>query len=221
MDIKRSILPGACFFCLSTTTGAWCIRCERDFILDIERCPICARRSKANKTCGSCLKQLPIINSTEVLFDYQYPTNYLIKAYKFKNRPELAERFSVKLTEKLKNKSALPELLLPVPLHRTKQRQRGYNQSLELAKKISQSMQIKVESSLCQRIRNTSPQSTLPTKNRRANVKGAFKLKSRHMPEHVAIIDDVITTGSTVNELAKHLKRAGCKTIEAWAIARA
>jgi ComF family protein len=221
MEVKQLILPGACFFCLGKTDTAWCDDCENDFILEADRCPLCSRTSHRQETCGACLKNPPDFTSSEILFNYQYPASHLIKAFKFHRRPELAKRFAERMAKKLKSKTTLPQIMLPVPLHRKRQMERGYNQSLEFALQIGKRLGIKVDHSLCKRIRNTDPQSSLPMKGRRKNVKGAFYLDSPEIPKHVAIVDDVITTGSTVNELANLLKKAGCQHIEVWAIARA
>jgi ComF family protein len=221
MDVKQLFLPGACFFCLTKTRSAWCDDCERDFILDIARCPVCARNTANDKVCGACIKRRPDFVSTEILFNYQYPADHLIKAFKFYNRPELARCFAEGLAKKLINKTKLPDILLPVPLHKRRQGQRGYNQSLELAAQIAKHLDLRFNASLCERIKNTDPQSTLPMKTRRENVKGAFCLNVARLPEHIAIVDDVITTGSTINELSALLKRAGCQRIDVWAIARA
>lgn len=221
MDVKKLIFPGACFFCLTKTNNAWCNDCEQDFMLNIARCPVCARKNTVNEICGTCLKQKPSFVRTKVLFNYQYPANHLIKAFKFNKRPELARCFANRFTKNILGRYTPPEILLPVPLHRKRQQERGYNQSLEFAKHIGKQLTIEVNTSLCKRIKNTDPQSTLPMKIRRKNVKGAFSLdKKEPLPKHIAIIDDVITTGSTVNELASLLERAGCKRIEIWAIAR-
>ncbi|HIF51186.1 MAG TPA: ComF family protein [Thiotrichaceae bacterium] len=226
MDVKKLILPGACFFCLKKVNHAWCADCEQDFILEIGRCPVCARKNPYNDICGACLKQPPYFHRAEILFNYQHPASHLIKAFKFKNRPELArcfaERFTENLTIKLNNNNRiLPDILLPVPLHKNRQRQRGYNQSLEFAAQISKHIRIKVNSTLCSRIKNTDPQSALPMSTRKNNVKGAFCLSDETIPKHIAIVDDVITTGSTVDELARLLNKAGCETIEIWAVTRA
>ena len=220
MDAILRYLQGACFFCLAKTNKTWCDHCEYDFILDRTRCPICARNSSSGNPCGSCLKHQPFFTNTEVLFNYQYPGNHLIKAFKFNNRPELANIFAEKLTLKLNNAEPLPNALIPVPLHKYRQRERGYNQSLEFASSIGSLLGIPVNTTLCRRIINTERQSSLPMKTRKNNVKGAFKLNYTNPFNHAAIVDDVITTGSTVNELASLLKKSGCRRVDVWAIAR-
>jgi ComF family protein len=221
MEVKQLFFSGACFFCLTKTVDAWCRDCERDFINEKPRCPVCARHSLHKDICGSCLIQQPPFSSAEVLFDYQYPADQLIKAFKFNNRPELASRFADVLAKKLTKKEVvLPDVIVPVPLHKNRQQERGYNQSLELAKQLGRQLGVKVSFSQCSRTINTDPQSTLPMKTRRKNVIGAFSLSKSKIPEHIAIVDDVITTGSTVSELSRLFKKAGCQQIDIWAIAR-
>jgi len=220
MDANFKYLQGACFFCLAKTHKTWCDRCEEDFILDRARCPICARRSNAAEPCGSCIKHQPFFTSSKVLFNYQYPGNNLVKAFKFNNRPELANIFAEKLAHKLLNIDPLPDALIPVPLHKHRQRKRGYNQSLEFASCLSNLLGIEVNTTICRRIVDTERQSSLPMKTRKNNVKGAFKLKYTAPYDHVVIVDDVITTGSTANEIASLFKRSGCRRVDVWAIAR-
>lgn len=221
MEVKDLIFTGACFFCQTKANDVWCNSCEQDFIRETTRCPVCARKNTQNHICGNCLKQPPFFVSTEILFNYEYPTNQLIKAFKFNNRPELARCFANRLAKKLvRNNTLFPDTVIAVPLHRKRQRERGYNQSLEIARLLSKQLGLKTNGSLCSRIKNTDPQSTLPMKIRRKNVKGAFCLNESQIPKHIAIVDDVITTGSTINELARLFKKAGCQRIDIWAIAR-
>ena len=114
----------------------------------------------------------------------------------------------------------LPERLLPVPLHPARLRQRGYNQSLELARPLSRQLDIALDRSCFQRILNTPPQADLPRRQRLHNLRGAFRLSPPPEARHVALVDDVVTTGSTVNELARLLLRAGVQRIDVWAVAR-
>ncbi len=220
MEAKKLNLTGACFFCLAKACDTWCEDCERDLTQEHSKCPVCARNSPTSLICGFCTTKQPNFTKTVALFKYQYPTNNLIKAFKYNNRPEFANCFADRLAKKLLHEKALPETLLPVPLHIKRQRYRGYNQSLELALQLGKKLGIGVNASLCQRIKNTDPQSKLPMKIRKKNVKGAFQLIDHKMPGHIAIIDDVITTGATVNEIAGLLKKAGCQRVDVWSVAR-
>ena len=220
MDAKIRLLDGACFFCSAKTHKTWCDSCELDFIANNTRCPICARNTSKPSPCGSCLKLQPSYTRTDVLFNYQYPADHLIKAFKFNNRPELAKSFSEKLAHKLKLPEVLPDALIPVPLHKDRQRERGYNQSLEFASSVGNILGITVNATLCRRIINTERQSSLPMKTRKKNVKDAFALSYTNPFDYAVIVDDVITTGSTVNEIAALLKKSGCRRVDVWAIAR-
>ena len=115
----------------------------------------------------------------------------------------------------------LPELILPVPLHVARLRRRGFNQSLELARPLAEATGIAVDFHTCRRIRATAVQSQLPAKERRANVRGAFALAGPLGVKHVALVDDVLTTGHTAAELTRLLKEAGVETVEVWTLARA
>ena len=115
-----------------------------------------------------------------------------------------------------------PELLLPVPLHRTRLRQRGYNQALELAKPLARLLGVPLCRDLLQRQRGTAAQTELDAVARRRNVRGAFAVRAGvALPTHVAILDDVMTTGATLAECARVLKRAGVQRVDVWALARA
>ena len=113
-----------------------------------------------------------------------------------------------------------PDALVPVPLHPERLRQRGYNQALEIARVLSAAFPLPLETSRCQRIRNTRPQVGLGGEERRRNVRHAFAVRGRP-PRHLALLDDVITTGSTAAELAQALLQAGAERVDLWAVARA
>ncbi len=115
----------------------------------------------------------------------------------------------------------MPELIVPVPLHPLRQRERGFNQASELARPISQRLNVQFDARLCRRIRATADQTELDARARRRNVRRAFEVSGSIRLRHVAVLDDVLTTGSTANEMARALKRAGVETVEIWAAARA
>lgn len=228
MDVKKQILQiykitkyrNKCFFCLSTTDDIWCNNCETDIIRQTQRCTQCAKPCEYSEFCGNCVNSPPVYTRTTVLFNYDYPAKKLIHEFKFKKRAELSVFFADRLSNKIKNQKALPEILIPVPLHRKRQLVRGYNQSMELAKHLSSRLNIPLNSKLCERIVNTDPQSKLSKKSRKKNVKNAFSLSNNKVSKHIAIIDDVITTGATINEIATTFKKAGCEQIDVWAIAK-
>jgi ComF family protein len=115
----------------------------------------------------------------------------------------------------------LPEVLLPVPLAPRRFRERGYNQAIELGRYLERGLDVPMRADLLVRIRETREQAGLPRRERRKNIRGAFALRQPITVSHVALIDDVITTGSTVNELARLLKANGVERVEVWAVARA
>jgi ComF family protein len=126
------------------------------------------------------------------------------------------------LAEHLRGREApLPGLIVPVPLHRQRLRERGFNQALELARTVAAHLGVTLEPHCCTRVRATGAQTELTARERRTNVRGAFRMEAPLAARHVAILDDVVTTGSTVQEVARVLASAGAERIEVWACARA
>ncbi|MCP4475319.1 MAG: ComF family protein [Gammaproteobacteria bacterium] len=124
------------------------------------------------------------------------------------------------MAEVLGSRECQPQQIIPVPLHCARLRQRGFNQALELARPIARALALPVNFHSCRRMNNTAMQSLLPFRQRYANVRQAFTVLGE-VAEHVAIIDDVMTSGHTVNELSRALRQAGVKRIEVWCCARA
>jgi ComF family protein len=148
--------------------------------------------------------------------------DFLLLQLKFHQKLHLASLLGGLLAEALEGRAApLPDCLVPVPLHPQRLRERGYNQALELARVVSTRLAVPLDATLCVRQRATAPQTALDGKERRRNLHGAFTVREGNLPRHVAIIDDVVTTGTTVGELARTLRRAGVDTVEVWACARA
>jgi len=194
-----------------------CFRCGRNLEhLDLEY------YQETLPLCGNCLNSAPQYHSLASVFYYQYPLPKLIHKLKFGRKLYLAKSFGYLLSKRVGDQNKpLPEALIPMPLHYTRQRNRGFNQSMEIARSVSQSLGIPILSSVCQRVRATQAQSTLKAKDRQKNVKNAFSVDHLNGLHHIAIIDDVVTTGSTVDELSKRLYQQGVKIIEVWCICRA
>jgi ComF family protein len=199
-----------------------CDSCHADLPWIRAACPRCGEAlpdQAPSVACGRCLRQPQAFDEVLAPLRFAAPVNRLIHAFKF--RGDLAA--GRLLTELLADAAArrFPDLLLPVPLHPRRMRQRGFNQSLEIARQLGRSHRIPVASTLLSRIRDTPPQHTQPAKRRRANIRGAFQVNRELSGAHVALIDDVLTTGHTAAEIAHTLKRAGAARVEVWVVARA
>jgi ComF family protein len=155
------------------------------------------------------------------LFHYDEYARYLVQNLKFGRRYPAARLLGTLLTEAIINRTNRPDAIIPMPLHPRRYRTRGFNQSLEIAKTVSQQTGLPYDISACRRIRFTPPQASLTAKERRSNLTDAFLCPRKLNYKSVVILDDVITTGSTVNELSRTLRQAGIDWIEIWSIARA
>ena len=145
---------------------------------------------------------------------------YLIAGLKFNAEHKNARSLVLLLAEKLKN-APRPDCIVPVPLHKARYRQRSFNQVIEIARVVIKELQLPVDLDCCIRHRDTPHQTELTGKQRRENIKNAFTVMQPMQARHIAIIDDVMTTGSTVNELARVLKKAGAARVDVWICARA
>lgn len=218
-----------------------CLLCGAPGADGIDLCPACLHALPWNRSacrscgaplprpdgagthvCGQCLIQPPPFDATLTPFLYRPPLDWLIQGFKFNQRLPPGRLLGALLARHLaEHVTALPQLIVPVPLHPARLRERGYNQALELARPLARYLDAPLAGGLVQRVRATATQSLLSGAERRRNVRGAFALASPLPARHVAIVDDVIATGSTVGELARVLRRAGAERIEVWAVARA
>ena len=162
-----------------------------------------------------------------VPFSYAYPVDHCIRALKFKGERVYARVFGALLADaRLHIDASLPDVIVPVPLHESRYRERGFNQAHEIARFASRRLSVPVATRALVRVANTREQSGLPLADRVSNIKGAFAVfgplaKPGSAPvTRVALVDDVLTTGSTASEAARVLQHAGAMEIELWAIAR-
>lgn len=222
----------SCLLCQLPTQRAYpfCVACTQKLPILAQSCRICAQKltfldSHMELTCGTCLHTPPPFNRLYALFPYEYPIPQLIKALKFRHDLTIARTFSILIGEKIRRNwyvnQPLPERIIPVPLHPLRLRERGFNQSLEIAKPIARSYPIQLDRFSLERIRSTAAQSGLSAVKRAANVKSAFKISGKVAGLHLAVIDDVVTTGHTIAEVCLSLKNAGARQIDVWCCARA
>jgi ComF family protein len=216
-------LPQSCFLCGAESAGGLCAGCEADLPYQGNACPCCGSAMAVSLICGQCQKHPPAYSRSRALLRYAYPVDAMIIAGKFNQRLAQLDCLAGLVARKLplQIKGALPQAIIPVPLHPRRLRERGYNQALILARPLARSLGIALSLDACERRIHTREQSALPAAERKTNVRGAFQAK-RLPPEwrHVALFDDVVTTGSTVQELARVLRRAGVETVEVWSCAR-
>lgn len=158
---------------------------------------------------------------TRAAFLYGFPLDRLVPRFKFHNDLS-AGRLLAELMAQALAGSPLPQALVPVPLHASRLRQRGYDQALELARALAKYMQVPLRADVLLRVRATAPQSELDAAARRRNLRRAFSvLQGTALPAHVALVDDVMTTGTTLRAAAQTLARAGVERVDAWVCARA
>lgn len=154
------------------------------------------------------------------IFRYEAPIDHFIVALKFKQQLRYAFVFSQLLREGLQQRSEpLPGAIMPIPLHPHRLRQRGFNQAWEIAKPVAKCFGIPLLEG--RRIKDTKPQTELNVQDRRNNLQNAFSVPSHGLPKHVAVVDDVFTTGCTYESLHKTLQAKGVKKVELWYVARA
>lgn len=172
--------------------------------------------------CGTCLITPPPFNEVFCAFAYQEAVTAMIVGLKFQGQLAYARILGELMAEPLaRRKKALPELILPIPLHAQRLKERGFNQAVEIARPIGKALGIPLELRALKRVKNTAAQMKLSAKERRQNIRGAFRVEESLAGKRVALVDDVMTTGSTLREVASCLLRGGVREVEVWCAARA
>jgi ComF family protein len=236
-SLQHWLLPARCIGCGGYAGGNrsvveagisgidLCLDCYASLPVNQHACRHCASplsSSQTNLVCGRCLKLPPRYEQSWCAYRYQYPLQHLIRQLKFHGALSHAQVLGLLLANHLRQRRTdpWPQCFVPVPLHASRYRQRGYNQVIEVGKYLQQSLPVPMRTDLVTRTRNTVEQTVLSRRERRANLRRAFTTHGT-LPQHIALLDDVITTGSTVNELARVFKAAGVKRVEVWGLARA
>lgn len=230
--LLRTIYPPVCLLCgddgmvIDGDVRDLCESCHEALQLNEQGCLRCGiPLQQAGGVCGSCLKKPPPFDSLLTPYLYREGIKDLLIALKFNQKLSharlLGELMSERFTDHLATVDVLPDAIVPVPLHAKRQRERGYNQSLELIRPLAKRLKIPINHRLVVRKMATTKQTKLSADERRRNLKGAFAVRDGfRVPRHLVIFDDVVTTGTTVTELAKTLKRAGAERVDVWAVAR-
>jgi len=222
-----TLLAPACVLCGIEAAGArLCADCAALLERNDSACARCAEPLPLpSPLCGKCLQRPPAFDAAWAGYLYRAPFDHLVQRMKFNNAlavgRALLPDWSAALRGHLSTRpEPPPQAMIPIPLHRSRLRQRGYNQALELARDLGRELQLPVLPSALSRARATAPMPGLDLKARRRNVRGAFAVNGTALPARVALIDDVMTSGATLNEAAKMLKRAGVAWVEVWVLSR-
>jgi len=213
------LLPQDCLLCSAPESAdLLCASCMADLAtLPGERCPICALPTPNSAVCGECLRRPPHFDATFASLAYAFPTDQLVQSFKYGHQLALAGLFA-----RLMGASDVPQgdVLIALPLSKERLRERGFNQSVEIARLLSRASKIPLDLKSCFRIADTAAQASLPWKERRANIRHAFECRRDLSGKSVVVVDDVMTTGATLDEFAKTLKYHGAARVSNWVVAR-
>ncbi len=230
--------PTQCALCRGWQRGdagglAWCGDCDARFAPERPRCRRCALPlGVPAERCGHCLAEAPAFEAAVAAVDYGFPWDGLLAAFKFQGQVELADALAARLAQVVSAAHStehsagrpLPELVLPVPLAAGRLAQRGFNQAWELARRVAAALALPADATLLERIADTPHQTGLDRRARQANLAQAFMVdptcRTRLAGRRVALVDDVLTTGATLDAAAAELLRAGAQSVQAWVFAR-
>ncbi len=225
--IQNQLFPPTCILCGHSGFNSLdlCDICYKHLPRNTNHCLCCAEIFEPTitepKLCGRCVSITPAFDKVYAPFIHQEEIRYLITGLKFGKQFKNARLLGNLLADFVETSAQMPELIIPVPLHLSRYRERGFNQALEIARTVSLKLTIPIDYGSCSRLKNTPHQTGLTAKKRQQNLRRAFSVRKPIKVNHVAILDDVMTTGSTVNALAAELKLAGVKRVDVWVVSRA
>ena len=220
------LLPPRCVLCgLPSGPVCICCACKADLPWQGPHCLRCSMPvgSARDRICGRCIQEAPPFFRTVSPLKYEFPADRLVQGFKFRRQLAAGRVLSHLICEYVtRHRIEHPDMLIPVPLHNRRLMNRGFNQAYELAHYAGRALDIPLLPSALRRHRNTKAQSGLSRIQRRKNVRNAFYWHGSVKPAcHVALLDDVMTTGTTISECARILKKAGAKRVDVWVAARA
>ena len=222
--IRRTIgqlLEQDCLLCGATSGNTvLCTACIADLPrLAALHCPQCALPTPHGERCGHCLAKPPHFDATVASFSYDFPLDKLVQSFKYAHRLALGTWLGEQLAADAQDCQA--DLIIPLPLHPLRLRERGFNQALELARPITSAHGLPIDTQICSRIRHTPAQAELPWRERVKNMRGAFHCTGDLTGKKIVLVDDVMTTGASLNECARTLKLHGAARVTLLVVARA
>jgi ComF family protein len=221
-SIFNRLFPRNCLLCgADAAAHTLCRGCAAELPWHRQpQCPQCATPTPDGQRCGACLKQPPAFDRTHAALAYAFPIDRLIPRLKYHGQLAIAPALGACLAEAVAT-APRPDRLIVMPLHAARIRERGFNHASAIAHGLSQQLGLPLDLDCCRRTRDTPPQMGLKHDARRRNVRGAFACTGDVRGKHIALVDDVMTTGTSLNELAATLKQAGAREVSCWVVARA
>ncbi|HEY0975181.1 MAG TPA: ComF family protein [Solimonas sp.] len=217
----RWLTPARCQYCRTGTDHLpICADCTAGLPWNQTACPLCALPQTHTGACRRCARRAPPFDAAWCAFRMEAPIQQGIHGLKYHARFLQARMLGTLMAQALSQRAGRPELLIPVPLHRGRLFWRGYNQALEIARTLAAESSLQLDADAVRRVRATADQIGTRAAQRRRNVRGAFEAMPRLHGRRIALLDDVMTTGATLGELARVCRAAGAIHIEAWAVAR-
>lgn len=215
--------PALCLGCAhGLEVGQYfCANCLAELKLIINPCSLCGLENKTSGNhCTTCLHKPPEWQKLVAPMNYQGLARDLLIQLKFSQSLHLASSLVNAVVHHFQASKPAPQVLFPVPLHRKRLFSRGYNQAFEIARSLSHLLDIPVDTGALRRTRETDSQTGLSASQRQKNIRNAFDYQASRSWSHVAVIDDIITTGSTAGEITRVLHRGGVQNVEIWGLAR-
>jgi ComF family protein len=217
----RRLLPQTCTLCgIASGDFLLCISCSVALPSLVCACPVCALPAPTSSACCDCVARPPPFSAAIAPWVYAFPVDRLVHAFKYSGRLALAEPFASALVAAIERRARPPpDALVALPLSPARQRDRGFNQAGEIARRVAQAIGRPLVAGLA-RTRDSPPQAALAWADRARNVRGAFLANRSLAGRRIAIVDDVMTTGATLGAAARAARRAGALEVEVWVVAR-
>jgi ComF family protein len=218
--LAGALFPRECFLCAAPSAQEFlCPACLDNLpYMPAECCPVCALPTPCAEVCGACLKKPPNFDATQAVFRYQFPIDRLVQSLKYAHRLASADFLGKMLLPQVPDRRF--DMILPVPLAAQRLAGRGFNQALEISRRLAGQLHVPLETRFVLRGIDTTPQAALPWKDRAKNIRHAFECEVDLTGKAILVIDDVMTTGATLNELAGTLKACGAARVENLVLAR-
>lgn len=222
-DGIATLLPASCALCARPTRRtAVCTDCEDDLPLPLAQCcPQCGELSDAHALCEGCRSEPPAFDASIAVWPYAFPVDHLIQELKYRQRLPLGSWFAERIHRLIGHGRGLIDAVVPMPLHASRLRERGFNQAYEIARPLARDLDRPLLAVACRRIRDTAQQARLDRQSRRDNLTDAFDCDSDLRGQTILLVDDVMTTGASAHAVSLALKHAGAKRVLVAVVARA